>query len=54
MSTMGECKLADFGASKVLDLATEIGTHAGDLQTVKGTPWFMAPEVIREDGHSKF
>lgn len=54
VTVTGKCKLADFGASKILDLATDLGTAAGQLQTVRGTPWFMAPEVIREDGHAKF
>ncbi|XP_077222723.1 mitogen-activated protein kinase kinase kinase NPK1-like isoform X3 [Tasmannia lanceolata] len=44
----GCIKLADFGASKkVVDLATMSGA-----KSMKGTPYWMAPEVIRQTGHS--
>ncbi|KDO56325.1 hypothetical protein CISIN_1g005936mg [Citrus sinensis] len=44
----GCIKLADFGASKqVAELATVSGA-----KSMKGTPYWMAPEVIRQTGHS--
>ncbi|GFZ02955.1 NPK1-related protein kinase 2 [Actinidia rufa] len=44
----GCIKLADFGASKqVVELATISGT-----KSMKGTPYWMAPEVILQTGHS--
>lgn len=43
----GCIKLADFGASKqVVELATVSGA-----KSMKGTPYWMAPEVIRQTGH---
>ncbi|KAL7598090.1 hypothetical protein Lser_V15G23347 [Lactuca serriola] len=44
----GRIKLADFGASKkVVELATMTGA-----KSMKGTPYWMAPEVILQTGHS--
>ncbi|KDP23520.1 hypothetical protein JCGZ_23353 [Jatropha curcas] len=44
----GCIKLADFGASKqVVELATLTGA-----KSMKGTPYWMAPEVILQTGHS--
>ncbi|CAK8570973.1 unnamed protein product [Lathyrus sativus] len=44
----GCIKLADFGASKqVVELATMSGA-----KSMKGTPYWMAPEVILQTGHS--
>ncbi|KAH7276494.1 hypothetical protein KP509_39G009300 [Ceratopteris richardii] len=44
----GCIKLADFGASKkVVELVTMSGA-----KSMKGTPYWMAPEVIRQTGHS--
>ncbi|KAK8576387.1 hypothetical protein V6N13_090860 [Hibiscus sabdariffa] len=44
----GNIKLADFGASKqVVELATVTGA-----KSMKGTPYWMAPEVILQTGHS--
>lgn len=44
----GCIKLADFGASKqVVELATVTGA-----KSMKGTPYWMAPEVILQTGHS--
>ncbi|KAJ1481672.1 kinase-like domain-containing protein, partial [Baffinella frigidus] len=44
------CKLADFGASKKLN-ALRTGTN--ENKTLIGTPFWMAPEVIRESGHGR-
>ncbi|XP_024359189.2 mitogen-activated protein kinase kinase kinase NPK1 [Physcomitrium patens] len=44
----GCIKLADFGASKkVVELAT-----ISEAKSMKGTPYWMAPEVIRQPGHN--
>jgi len=46
----GIVKLADFGASKkIVDLAT-IGS---EFNSIKGTPYWMAPEVITQKGHGR-
>lgn len=42
----GTIKLADFGASKRIEGLTEM-----DNQSLRGTPYYMAPEVIRQTGH---
>jgi len=42
----GTIKLADFGASKRISGLTEM-----DNQSLRGTPYYMAPEVIRQTGH---
>ncbi len=45
----GVIKLADFGASKKIeDLAT-----IGGSRSIRGTPNYMAPEVIRQLGHGR-
>lgn len=45
----GRIKLADFGASKkVIELATTVS----GAKSMKGTPYWMAPEVILQTGHS--
>ena len=46
----GTVKLADFGASKrIEDLAT-IGSGS---KSIRGTPYWMAPEVIKQTGHGR-
>eukprot|EP01083_Nonionella_stella_P068185 180826_1 len=45
----GVCKLADFGASRRLsDTTIERPTHS-----LHGTPYWMAPEVIKQTGHGR-
>ena len=44
----GACKLADFGASQRLaDLA------GSSVKSLRGTPYWMAPEVIKQSGHGR-
>ena len=45
----GFVKLADFGASKSLATLT---TLAEGARSIKGTPYWMAPEVIKQTGHN--
>jgi serine/threonine protein kinase len=48
----GTIKLADFGASKRLSGDGEVSAESDQCAvTLKGTPYFMAPEVIRQTGH---
>jgi serine/threonine protein kinase len=46
----GLVKLADFGASKKIEGLATIGSG---FKSVKGTPYWMAPEVITQSGHGK-
>lgn len=42
----GTIKLADFGASKRVEV---FGTESDEMElTMRGTPYFMAPEVFEE------
>jgi serine/threonine protein kinase len=51
VDTDGRCKLADFGASKRLaDIASQTG---GGNKSLRGTPFWMAPEVIKQIGHGR-
>ena len=47
VDALGVCKLADFGASKRLNQLT---TQTFENKTLIGTPFWMAPEVIRSTG----
>eukprot|EP00887_Chlorella_sp_A99_P006974 scaffold2.g6974.t1 len=47
----GRVKLADFGASKKLEEMVTLET--GGSKSVKGTPYWMAPEVIQQTGHGR-
>jgi len=49
VSNTGTIKLADFGASKKI---TEMLTQY-DCKSLKGTPYWMAPEVIMQAGHGR-
>ena len=44
----GNLKLADFGASIRLQVGRE---H--EITELRGTPYFMAPEVIRQENYGK-
>lgn len=46
----GVIKLADFGSSKRMDSMGTVGS--GNL-SLRGTPYFMAPEVITQTGHGR-
>mmetsp|Transcript_19082 Transcript_19082/g.24659 ORF Transcript_19082/g.24659 Transcript_19082/m.24659 type:complete len:427 (+) Transcript_19082:66-1346(+) len=46
VDTEGNCKLADFGASKKLDEFVTEGEHS-----IRGTPYWMAPEIIRSQAY---
>lgn len=46
----GVCKLADFGSSKQIINYEEMQTY----KSLKGTTNWMAPEVMRQDGHGRF
>jgi len=48
----GMVKLADFGASKQLQTVTMTGGAGGEM-SLKGTPYWMAPEVIKQTGHGR-
>ena len=47
----GNVKLCDFGASKRVAKTMNGATINGDNITLRGTPYFMAPEVITQSGH---
>ncbi len=46
----GKVKLADFGCSKKFSNAT-VGT--ANYKSIVGTPWWMAPEVIKSTGYGR-
>ena len=46
----GVVKLADFGASKQI---ANLVTLDDNIKSIKGTPFWMAPEVIRQTGHGR-
>ena len=54
----GEIKLIDFGCAKrlCLNMSTGAGrkmnsSHSRLLKSMRGTPYWMAPEVVKEEGH---
>jgi hypothetical protein len=46
----GLVKLADFGASRRIE---DLVTMESGFKSVKGTPYWMAPEVIKQSGHGR-
>ncbi|XP_040296466.1 mitogen-activated protein kinase kinase kinase 19 [Bufo bufo] len=46
-------KLIDFGCAKRLNGLNLNGTHGEMLQSMHGTPYWMAPEVISESGYGE-
>lgn len=49
----GTVKLADFGASTRLMQAGDSGFQTQTLREIKGTPYFMAPEVLSENKYGR-
>ncbi|KAL6085291.1 hypothetical protein STEG23_033104 [Scotinomys teguina] len=49
----GTIKLIDFGCAKRLAWAGLNGTHSDMLKSMRGTPYWMAPEVINESGYGR-
>ena len=45
----GICKLADFGGAKKI-----YNDANGIFNSLKGTPYWMAPEVIKQSGHGRY
>lgn len=48
----GKVKLADFGCSKQFSNAA-LATAASCNRSLVGTPWWMAPEVVRQSGYGR-
>lgn len=46
----GTVKLADFGASKKIE---DLATVGSGSKSIRGTPYWMAPEVIKQTGHGR-
>ncbi len=46
----GVCKLADFGGAKKIYNAA----NKEQYTSLRGTPYWMAPEVIKQTGHGRF
>ena len=46
----GICRLSDFGGSKIIASELEFNQH----NSFKGTPNWMAPEIIKSQEHSRF
>ena len=55
VDNMGVIKLSDFGASKkILQSFDDYGVKSEKLsKSVIGSPYWMAPEVIKKTGHGK-
>jgi len=49
----GVIKLIDFGCAKklCLNVATDRTPNLLILRSMRGTPYWMAPEVVKEEGH---
>ena len=52
LMTNGIIKLIDFGCAKRLCINLSMG-QSQILKSMKGTPYWMAPEVVNETGHGK-
>ncbi|KAG2491668.1 hypothetical protein HYH03_010037 [Edaphochlamys debaryana] len=50
VDTNGVVKLADFGASKKIE---DLATMGGGSRSIRGTPNWMAPEIIMQSGHGR-
>ena len=49
LDSQGTCKLADFGSSKKI-----YGSLNQNFNSFCGTPYWMAPEVIKQSGHNRY
>ncbi|XP_061861135.1 mitogen-activated protein kinase kinase kinase 19 [Colius striatus] len=49
----GVVKLIDFGCARRLARASPSGTRSQVLRSARGTPYWMAPEVISESGYGR-
>ncbi|XP_053261372.1 mitogen-activated protein kinase kinase kinase 19 isoform X1 [Podarcis raffonei] len=49
----GVIKLIDFGCAKRLAYVSLTDAHSEPLKSVHGTPYWMAPEVIKESGYGR-
>ncbi|RYE82735.1 MAG: hypothetical protein EOO65_05055, partial [Methanosarcinales archaeon] len=49
----GVCKVSDFGASKFLAALDNTAATASGPDSLRGTPAFMAPEVIKQVGYGR-
>ncbi|XP_060135373.1 mitogen-activated protein kinase kinase kinase 19 isoform X2 [Zootoca vivipara] len=49
----GVIKLIDFGCAKRLAYVSLTDVHSEPLKSVHGTPYWMAPEVIKESGYGR-
>jgi len=47
----GVIKLIDFGCAKKLCFNLTNGKPSDILRSMRGTPYWMAPEVVKEEGH---
>lgn len=50
LSSSGNIKLADFGCAKRLNGPVTKSSSMGSLESICGTPLWMAPEVMRKEG----
>ncbi|KAK9808034.1 hypothetical protein WJX73_007117 [Symbiochloris irregularis] len=50
VSQYNEVKLADFGASRKIE---DLVTVDSGFKSLKGTPYWMAPEVVKGEGHGR-
>ena len=46
----GVCKLADFGGAKKIYTSSSKEQYT----SLRGTPYWMAPEVIKQTGHGRY
>jgi serine/threonine protein kinase len=58
IDNLGCVKLADFGASRKLEDGRSVrvgssGSKQSDTVEMLGTPYFMAPEIIRQERHGR-
>lgn len=49
----GVIKLIDFGCAKrlCLNIGSSAPSNSRLLKSMRGTPYWMAPEVVKEEGH---